>query len=68
MQSFDNQMWTWLEFLFAPEDSSKTSGEADGRQPLVDKAAAAIHFREAFKSAVWIVLSICIAITLAKLS
>lgn len=64
----DNQIRALLEFLFAPEDSSKILGEVNGREVFVDKATAAINFRETLKSAVWIVLSICFAITLAQLN
>jgi len=64
----DNRIWTLLEFLFTPEDSTKMFGDLNGRQVVVDKAAAAIHFREIFKSVVWIILSICFAMTLAHLN
>ena len=62
------QIGTLLEFLFTPEDSSKILKETNGRQVVWDKAAAAINFRETLKSAVWIVLSICFAMTLAQLN
>jgi len=64
----NNQIRTLLAFLFAPEDSSKILGEVNGRQVAVDKTAAALDFRETLKSAVWIVLSIFLAMTLAQLN
>jgi len=68
MNRGDNRIWSLLGFLCEPEDSTKGRRGANARRPPTGTLAVANLCRETVKSAVWIMLSIGLAMTLAQLS